>query len=673
MFTWAKFPFVRIIIFLIFGIWLGLLFQGYHLQAITIVFAALFAIIVLVNRNPSQFIRFNYLYGLLISALFLCLGYISVWLHSSNLDEQNLIHYNEITEYIAEVRSNPEPKERSIKVLVEVESMRSLNGWRQANGRVLVYLEKVDGRIPQLGDKLLISGQPNIVDGPKNPHEFDYKRYLENRYIYQTHWVKKESWREISTASGFDIFRYASLSRRWLERIFDKSIDDSRSVGVIKALVLGNKEELDPDMKTTFANAGVMHVLAVSGLHVGIIYLILILLLKPLSISKSNPWLTSVIIILILWLYAFITGMPPSVIRAVTMFSIIEIGRRMGRESSVFNSLSISAFLLLWINPFLITNVSFQLSYIAVTGILLLYKPIAGLYTPENRILRFFWQLVAVSIAAQLATAPLAAYYFNQFPTYFLISNLFVIPAVTILVWGGVVLLIVGMVSTTIASLIGTGITFIINTVEHILTAITSWPYSSIQGITLDFYELILVYSFIGVLIAIIVHGSKQSLRIGLALVVLIFAARTVILTYKKTQTNQIVFYSLSYRDWAVDLVRNGEFIALSDSTLTENKTKFSIKPYRTGEGLIESAGKANSRYIKDVGTIIVWQRKKILIAESCSHHLREGTIFDFILHPNHSRFMDCYTDQNLLIKLVNEDGYYGHSLNGQAFIAELN
>jgi competence protein ComEC len=335
--------------------------------------------------------------------------------------------------------------------------------------------------------------------------------------------------------------------------------------------------------------------------------------------------------------------------------------------------LALSAFLLLWINPLLVTNVGFQLSYIAVTGILLLYGPIGKLYKPKNPVLKFFWQLIAVSLAAQLATAPLAVFYFNQFPTFFLISNIFVIPAVTILVWGGVVLLLVGAVSTTIASIIGMGISLIINTVESILTLITNWPYASIQGISFDIYELLLVYLFIGLLIAITITGSRQSLRISLALVVLIFAFRTVMLTNTKASSKQIVFYSLSNHDWAVDLVRNGEFMTLSDTSLTENQIEYSIMPFRITEGLVTSDKKMSYRQIKDLGKVAVWQNKKMLIAESCAHHLQEAVIFDFILQPNHPRYMDCYSDQNLLIKLVKDDGYYGHSLNEQAFIAELN
>lgn len=673
MFTWAKIPFVRIVLFFITGIWFGLYFPGHHLLIFGVVFCVFASLLLLRSRWPMLFVRMNYLYGLQISILFVGLGYITIWLHNAVNSNKNLTQFDDVQQYVVEVISNPEPRNKSTRLLVEVKEVHFGNGWQEADGRVLLYFRKnEDKRFPGIGNVLLISGTPELVKPPKNPYEFDYRRYLEHRGIYHTQWLGDENWYHLHGPTGFDLFRFANKTRSFLENIFEKSISDTRSLGVIKALVLGNKGELDPEMKLTFATAGVMHVLAVSGLHVGIIYLILILLLKPLTLRSKRPWVVSAFIILILWIYAFITGLPPSVLRAVTMFSIIELGRRMGREASIFNSLAMSAFLLLCIDPFLITSVGFQLSYAAVTGILLLFRPISSLFRPENRILRYFWQLIAVSIAAQIATAPLAAFYFNQFPTYFLVSNIFVIPAVTILVWSGVVLLFVGLISTSMAGLLGQLIIGIITAMENVLLIITDWPFATIQNLAPAYLDVVLINTFIGLLIAIIMIGGRRNLRIGLSVLTIIFAVRTIAQTNQRKKANELVFYSLNESNWAIDLVSNGQYIALSDSSLTESTINYSIKPYRTGEHLEASNKNASMRHIEDLGKIVVWQNKKILIAETCAHDHQQKALFDFIYQPNHPRFMDCYSDRNLLIKLVGDD-YVGHSLSEAAYIVDIN
>ena len=669
MFTWARIPFVRITLFFTGGILLGLTFPGNQL-AFSVLLVVVVLILLALNRYRSAlFLRQNQLYGLSISMIFISLGYLSLWQHNEVNNKHNLLYTDKVQALLVEVRSEPEARANSCRVLIRVESIRDSSGWQHRDGRLLVYLEPKDS-LPEFGDKLIIRGSPERVGSPANPHEFDYRRYLENQQIYHTQWVQKDDWRIVEKASGFDIFRLASQSRSYLENILGKTIPDDRTLGILQALVLGNKADLDPETKEIFASAGAMHVLAVSGLHVGIIYLILVLLLKPLS--RRAPLIASLLIIFCLWIYAFITGFSPSVLRAVTMFAIIEVGRQLGREASVFNSLALSAFILLWINPYLVTQVGFQLSYIAVTGILLLYKPILNLLHPKGVILRFIWQVSALSIAAQVTTAPLAAFYFHKFPTYFLISNLIVIPAVTILVWGGIILLVAGIMVPAFAITLGKILEFLIQAVETLLGKITALPLSSIQNISFDGISMILIYVVIALVITIVLAGKRKVIVYALGIFTLMFFGWTLSRSIQQTGQKQIVFYSLKNGHWAIDFVRDGRYSSLKDSLTEQKAISYSIAPNRINSGLRPSGYQVYSRELHGIGNIIVWEGKKILVAESCVHDIHGIEEFDYVLHPRHPRYKNCYSDRNLLIRLVNQDGFKGHDLQTIAYVASL-
>lgn len=671
MFTWARIPFVRLTLLFMAGIGFGLRVPTCPFPFLLILVSSVALLVILAYFKTRLLLKYNVVYGLSLTVTFLSLGYLTVWLHDSVYDQANILHYPAITAYRGEVRSAPEEKDKSYKILLRLEAVRQDTSWFKARGKVLVYLQKTDNQ-PEFGDQLLIMGQPRTIASPRNPHEFDYRRYLANKGIYHSHWVDSTDWLVMAEAGGFDLPRQANLTRKYLEKIFEESLAEPGAAGVLKALVLGEKEDLDPETREIFARAGVMHVLAVSGLHVGIIYLILVLIMKPFSGRVSWPWAESSLIVLALWLYAFVTGLPPSVLRAVTMFSILELGRRLGRSSSPFNSLALSAFLLLWIDPFLLTQVGFQLSYVAVAGILLLYKPIFHLFSPKNRVVSFFWQIMALSMAAQIATAPLSIYYFHQFPTYFLVANLLVIPAVTVLVWGGIALLAFGLISISIAKLIGYFLEFILQWLGHALRLLTGLPQATIQNISFDFPDLVLIYLFIGFLSAIIVAGIKPGLKYALLLVTLVFFGRTVFRTFENFAREEIVFYSLNRGSWAIDLVRGGEYIAVADSTLDDRVISYSIQPNRLKSSLVESAVELKVEYLTGIGRVLVWQGRAILIAEACAHDLPQLAQFDFVLQPRHPRFMECYSDQNLLIKLVDQDKFLGHDLHNHACVIPL-
>jgi competence protein ComEC len=249
-----------------------------------------------------------------------------------------------------------------------------------------------------------VKGNPNPIKPPSNPEEFDYRRFLQFRNIYHQHFVRKDGIRTIDFAPRSMVVYYALACRSWAMEIITDNISGKREQALASALILGVKDGLDDDLLSAYKTTGSMHVLAVSGLHVGILYGILLLILKPIRKVRYGACVVAGISIGMLWAYAFITGLSPSVLRAVSMFSFAAIANGAGYRTNMYNTLAASAFFILWIDPFMLMSVGFQLSYLAVLGIVYMQSGLYNLWAPEKRVLDQIWKVTCVSLAAQLAT-----------------------------------------------------------------------------------------------------------------------------------------------------------------------------------------------------------------------------------------------------------------------------
>jgi competence protein ComEC len=250
--------------------------------------------------------------------------------------------------------------------------------------------------------------------------------------IYYQAFISADDWCFI----GKDSFSLQNMARKiqfaYLTKV-KTLIDSPENLGVISALAVGNRNYLDKETKESYSDSGAMHVLAVSGLHVGLVWYMLNIIFGFLKSHRKTCLLYFFSTLSLLWLYVMVTGMSPSVVRAGVMLSILTASRLMKRGSVSSNPVFLSAFIILIFEPYLLLDVGFQLSYLAVFGILFFQPKIIALYSPKNRVARYFWELTAVSLAAQSGTLIPAIYYFNKFPTYFLLTNYIVLPLVTII------------------------------------------------------------------------------------------------------------------------------------------------------------------------------------------------------------------------------------------------
>ncbi|MCK5171147.1 MAG: ComEC/Rec2 family competence protein, partial [Bacteroidales bacterium] len=332
----------------------------------------------------------------------------------------------------------------------------------------------------------------NEIKHSGNPYTFNYKKYLKYKEIYNQCYVKGDHYNIIAHNKGSKVRILSNKIRQKLLSIYQKNDISGDEFAVLSALTLGYKSELTPELKESFSTSGAMHILAVSGLHVGIIFIILCKLLSFLQKNKYGKILQSIIIIIVLFFYAFLTGLSDSVLRATIMFTFISFGIMFTRQTNIYNTISASALVLLIINPYSIMNVGFQLSYAAVISIVFFQPKIYSLLSFKNTIPDYIWQLISVAIAAQLGTFPITIYYFDQFPLYFTLSNIIIIPIATVIVYGAIILFALSFsnILTLYFSKVLSFATFLLN---RNVNFIEQLPYSKIDQILIDRYEVIIL------------------------------------------------------------------------------------------------------------------------------------------------------------------------------------
>jgi len=449
--------------------------------------------------------------------------------------------------FIATVQEILQEKTNSYQSVLEIHLFLRHDSLFTTNEKVLVYLAKDEkAKALQPGQTILFNSSPQLIVNSNNPFEFNYKKYMERRKIYRLVYLPSDAWMLTTHDAPFRISVFAEQLRMHLLSTYIKQNWDEQQLNVLSALTLGYKRGLDPEIKRTFASAGALHILAVSGLHVGILYLIITFLFGFLKKQQTGRLFFVLAVIISLWAFAFLTGLSPSVKRAAAMFTFVVVGQNLRRQINIYNTLTASAFFLLLLNPNNLFEAGFQLSYSAVFGIVYLQPRFEKLLFFRLIIVRYFWSLLTVTVAAQIATFPFAVFYFNQFPVYFWLSNLLIIPAVTLLIPLGIILLAFNWVpffSVIVSGIIAYMLNFLIN----FLSKIEHLPQSVI---TLNFsgYELALVLVSLVSILFFIEFRHQKYFKSGLLffLLFLLFSLgrhtvdlyRTEIIAYNYSQQN---------------------------------------------------------------------------------------------------------------------------------------
>lgn len=571
---WNKAPFFRLLIPLIAGITAGIYLTCLvNWAPVAIIFLCILLLIFTFAPFVFNSYKHRWLYG---SVTFLLLALSGFWLISVNTAILHEDHYSR--SYIASdwiIAETAEPvteKARSYKVLVWVQGLVHNDSIFPASGKILLYLAK-DSSSATLGcgDIILVGSPVTKVKSPGNPSEFDYSRFLNLRGIYDQSYAKKGNWALLKKDSSFSLFEFADGIRKNLLAIYKKYGLNDDEFAVASALVLGYKDDLDKDIIQAYSTAGAMHVLSVSGLHVGIIFIVLNKLALFIERIRYGRLIKTLILIIALWSYSLLSGLSPSVLRAALMLSFVIIGKASDRNSNIYNTLAVSAFILLCINPYILADVGFQLSYLAVAGIVYIHPQLYTLWKAPNWLLEQVWTLVSVSIAAQFVTFPVCLLYFHQFPNYFLLSNLVVIPLGTVIIYGGLLLFALSPFNwlCEIFAFIYKWIVFLLN---FFVSWIEQLPWSLTDGISITIAETLVMYSILFFLLVYVFISRTKWLVTVLAFSILLAAYQWIensVLMHQRL----FVVYNIKNSS-AIDFFDGRESVLLTDSTISSNSSQ---------------------------------------------------------------------------------------------------
>lgn len=327
--------------------------------------------------------------------------------------------------------------------LVQLQAYKTTDGWKSTSEKVLLIIENKAATFHK-NALLLFNTKLNLINRRNNPGEFNAPYYWLSKGVRYQSFVGEHQLKVVQAGELNWFEQLITQSRNYSSDLLDKWIGEA-DAPLIKAILLGDKSDIDADTKRVFINTGTMHMLAVSGLHIGVIVMLLGLFFKYLFFHRGRV-IASIIMLILLWFYAFLTGFSASVVRAVVMFSILILARFLKRDYQPINALSLSAFVILLINPLSIFDIGFQLSYLAMVGIFTYYPLLEPLVTIQQPLLKTVWQGTAVGLAAQAFTVPISLYYFSQFPNYFFISNLGVMLFSGIMLGFSIGLLLVGKI-----------------------------------------------------------------------------------------------------------------------------------------------------------------------------------------------------------------------------------
>ncbi|MEN8816581.1 MAG: ComEC/Rec2 family competence protein [Nonlabens sp.] len=504
---WLDYPFYRILFFLV----VGIIFQHQiemddlsFLISSAICFSVLTFFIVV-----SKFVRLpKFIFATSTYVFFFSLGAL-LFSNKNGLSNDHFINKQvQGQEHVLQLnlKQRLAPNKFNDRFYAEVIAIDQ----EQVSGKTLVLFKRSDSLDLKVGDQLTVYDDVNLPAFARNPGDFDYRKYLKSIDVYGQIYVntpKILSYENGSQELGFLL----GLRNTILEKLKASGLNENPR-GVIEALVLGQRQNVDPEVTKSFRDAGVIHILALSGLHVGIILLILRILTKRILRIKYGRWIQSIVLILLLWSFALLTGMSPSIMRAVTMFSFVAIGLNLKRKGSVYHSLTLSAFVLLLFDPRLLFQVGFQLSYMAVFSIVLIQPVLAGLWPWRNKVKDFFWNIFTVTVAAQIGVAGISLFYFNQFPGLFILGNMLLLPVLPFIIGAALLLiflLLLGIPTEWLTTVLNAVLEFIIETVGRI----SSLESFIVKDIHLTFWETVLIYIALFSFVLFLLPYFKRSKR----------------------------------------------------------------------------------------------------------------------------------------------------------------
>ncbi len=503
----------------------------------------------------------------------------------------------------------PKITEKTVKSEAQILSFKSDSQWVANSAKCLVVWEKDSlSQGLQQGDEVLFKASLKDIPKQNNPYAFDYRKYLAFRGISHQVYLPQGSWKILDNKQEMSLLTSVARWRMRLLGLYEEYGISGQELSVLSALTLGYKHDLDPEIQHAYAASGAIHVLAVSGLHVGIVFVIISYFLSFLKRNKLQRGIRLILVLIFIWLFALLTGASPSVLRASIMFSFIAIGQYIQRQNTIYNAIFASAFLLLVLQPFLLFNMSFQLSYSAVLSIVYFQPKIYQFITVRYRLLDKIWALTSVSLAAQIGTFPITVYYFHQFPNYFLLSNFIVIPVASIAIWLSLAFFVFSFV-TPLGKLLAFVLEYLIRSQNDLIQGLEHFPYALTNDLYIDGYQLILLLLLIGLMVLFL---ETKAFRYAFSFL-LIFVGLGLYgfyLEWQHQHQKMLVVYDVR-KSTAISLIDGQEHYFISKLSVDEQQKEYTTKPHWLALGLQAEKQVGIAHLEQDFFSSKTWEYRK--------------------------------------------------------------
>lgn len=568
-YIWKKAPFLRVLPPLSAGILLG---YHFDLPRMAMAIAAIVTLVMmLIYELLKDRFKFSlrYLPGLLFHMLILFAG--TALLQSHNIKNQPLwygYHLRDATHLKLTLLDRPASKARTIRYMAEVEAVMAGAKVLPAKGTVLLYMAR-DLRSEALtaGRAIIVQNQLKPIRNAGNPGEFNFEKFMADQNTYFQAYLSAGQWQLLPEDPRNAAQKAIHAALSYSDGVLAKYIRGSDEVALANALLTGNRDALDEGLVEAYVNSGVVHIMAISGLHVGLIYLFLFQLCRLIPLLNQHPVIQMILVIAGIWFFALMTGASPSVLRAAVMFSFFAASKLMRRKTTVYNFWAAAAVCLLCFNPYLLFHIGFQLSFMAVLGILVVQRPIYHCFEFDNKFIDYNWQLISVTLSAQLVTLPLCLYYFHQFPLLFIFANLVAIPLASCGLWSGVLLLVAGWLPVA-ARLAGTVTEFFFYLMNQYIRYINRLEFAVWKGFLPGVAESILLSAVIALLSVWLLGRRTAGLKLAMACLAGILCIGAIRAIDTKSQ-RKLVVYNLP-NETSIDLfigARHQPLIPMPDTS----------------------------------------------------------------------------------------------------------
>ena len=580
----------------------------------------------------KSFIQFKYgwVKGILFHVVFVSTGaLISCSQFIENQPDWIGKYFKENTPIIVTLQDQLISREKSYKAKVKAVAIKQNNYWHAVEGNLLLYFKKEE-MLPDLqyGDQIIITKNIREIINSGNPGGFNYAQYCAFQKISYQGFLSKNDYVKLPSNQKHWFSSWLLKCRTNILNVLKQNIKSKQELGIAEALLIGYREELDRDMVIMYSNTGVVHIIAISGLHLGMIYALIVLIFKPLKKYKGTSVLKLVTVVFVLWLFSFIAGLPASLLRSAIMFSVIAIGDVFDKKANIYNSLVVSALIILIVNPFSLWDVGFQLSYAAVLSIVIFSPIIKRSFYFKNKLLAAFWNLNAITISAQLLTLPIVLYHFHQFPNLFLFTNLFAVPFSGFILYAEIVLLLFSW-QNELSRFLGNMIEYLIQILNDFVAHVNMIPFATWSSIQISILQALFLFALFTTSFYWMIRKENKYLFYSIFFILVFIGYRTIDFTHKYHQLKLIVYNVPSHK--AIDIVEGRRYIFIGDDELNKDGflRNFHIQPSRI-KHRIQADTLLKNIFMNE--QFILTKKQKILLLDKSNVVLPKQSNWDVVI-----------------------------------------